>query len=93
MIYHKVLRKIRNRIAQFTKRNPNAFLRDCHAILHIGANEGQEREEYAKLGLEVLWVEALPDAFSRLSANIKDLPNQHAVLALITDEVRGNFSV
>jgi FkbM family methyltransferase len=81
------LKRIWRRIIRAVRGDPNSFLRGCRAILHIGANEGQERLEYTALNLEVLWVEALPDAFSRLTTNLVGLPNQRGVQALLTDKV------
>jgi FkbM family methyltransferase len=61
------------------------YLRHCKGVIHVGANEGSERTEYAKRGLNVLWIEPLPDVFATLQANIRDLPGQEAVCALVTD--------
>lgn len=37
-------------------------------------------------GLEVLWVEPIPEVFARLAHNIKPHPRQKALMALVTDE-------
>jgi FkbM family methyltransferase len=66
--------------------HPNAFLKRCRAIIHIGANEGQERDLYAEHSLYVLWVEALPDVFQKLTNNLRNYPKQRAVNALVTDK-------
>ncbi|MEG4212273.1 FkbM family methyltransferase [Microcoleus sp. S13_B4] len=45
-------------------------------VLHIGAHEGQEMQEYQVMGVEkVLFVEANPSVFERLKANIAGIPN------------------
>jgi FkbM family methyltransferase len=67
------------------RRDPRAFVTRARGVIHIGANDGQERDFYAKNGLEVLWIEALPEVFDRLQANLKDFPQQQAVCALVTD--------
>jgi len=63
----------------------DAFLRQAKGVIHVGANDGGEREEYHRCGLAVLWVEAIPAVFEKLSRNIKPYPLQRAVSALLTD--------
>jgi len=62
-----------------------AYLRQVHGVIHVGANLGQERHLYRKRGLRVLWVEPIPEVFARLQHNIAGLPGQQAVQALITE--------
>jgi FkbM family methyltransferase len=62
------------------------LLRRVRGILHVGANVGQERATYASHGLDVAWVEPIPDVFQRLQANIKPYPQQRAYNYLVTDE-------
>lgn len=64
---------------------PNAFLQQCKGVLHVGANDGQERDLYAQFGLPVVWFEALPSIFDELKENLVGYPNQVAVQALLTD--------
>ncbi|MGI8820899.1 MAG: FkbM family methyltransferase [Chthoniobacterales bacterium] len=64
----------------------NQFLRECRAVIHIGANDGGERNLYARHGLTVLWVEALPDVFQTLKNNLDGYPKQRAIRALVTDK-------
>jgi FkbM family methyltransferase len=52
-------------------------------ILHLGAHTGQERKTYSSLGKPVIWVEANPHVFQSLRENIKSLPNQSALCALL----------
>ena len=54
-------------------------------VVHVGANTGQERLIYDKEGLNVLWIEPIPSVFDTLVANIRALPKQRAVCALVTD--------
>ena len=63
----------------------DSFLLACRGVLHVGANSGQERETYARLGLPVVWVEALPRVFAELQANIAPYPDQIAICALLAD--------
>jgi FkbM family methyltransferase len=63
----------------------HSYLRQTIGLVHVGANLGQERELYAKYGVQVLWIEPLPDVFERLRENIKHFPKQTAVNHLVTD--------
>ena len=63
----------------------DAFLREARGVIHVGAHSGQERELYAQHDLDVLWIEAMPDVYARLCANLADYPRQRAVQALVTD--------
>ena len=62
------------------------FLGDVSGVIHIGAHTGQERELYARHGLEVLWVEPLPELFEALERNLQGFAKQRAIRALITDK-------
>jgi len=63
----------------------DSFLRECRGVIHVGANEGGERDEYAKLNLNVIWIEPLPETYAVLTRNIIGIPNQRAINALVTD--------
>lgn len=67
-------------------KNPDAFLKKAKGVVHVGANEGQERDEYARYGLNVIWIEPIPEVFEILKENIKGYPNQKAIQALVTDK-------
>ena len=77
----KILRRLRRWFAP----DPNRFLRDARGVVHVGANVGQERDLYARLDLDVLWIEPIPDVFAALAANIAELPRQRALECLVTD--------
>ncbi|MEG4074105.1 FkbM family methyltransferase [Microcoleus sp. Pol14C2] len=48
----------------------------ARGIIHIGAHEGQEMQEYQVMGAEkVLFVEANPSVFERLKVHIAGIPN------------------
>jgi len=77
----KLLRRLRRLFAP----DPNRFLRSARGVVHVGANVGQERALYDGYGLDVLWIEPIPDVFAALSANIAGLPRQRALERLVTD--------
>ena len=62
------------------------FLAQVKRLIHVGANSGQERDLYAAHGVEVLWIEALPETFAKLIDNIRGVPRQRAIRALVTDK-------
>lgn len=61
--------------------------RGAKGVIHIGASRGQERQMYDSYGLNVIWIEALPDVYAELSTNIAEFPKQIALNALITDTI------
>ena len=77
----KLLRRFRRLFAP----DPNGFLRLARGVVHVGANVGQERGLYDRYGLDVLWIEPIPDVFAALSANIAGIPRQRAIERLVTD--------
>jgi FkbM family methyltransferase len=54
-------------------------------VLHIGANTGQEAPCYAALGLKAIWVEADPQLYQTLTANVARFPGQTAYQCLASD--------
>ena len=63
------------------------FLRNVNGVIHIGANEGQEREHYKKYSInKVLWIEADPNVFKKLKKNISKYKNHIAINYLILDK-------
>ena len=66
-------------------RDHGQFGGHVRGVVHVGANTGQERLIYDKEGLNVLWIEPIPSVFDTLVANIRALPKQRAVCALVTD--------
>jgi FkbM family methyltransferase len=77
----KLLRRLRRLFAP----DPNRFLRSARGVVHVGANVGQERRLYDGYGLDVLWIEPIPDVFAALLANIAGFPRQRALERLVTD--------
>jgi FkbM family methyltransferase len=64
----------------------NRFLGKIRGVIHIGANDGDERDLYAAFGLRVLWIEPIPEVFETLARNISAFPSQRAVKYLVTAE-------
>jgi hypothetical protein len=44
----------------------HSYLRKVRGVIHVGANEGQERDLYAAFGLNVIWIEPIPEVFQVL---------------------------
>jgi FkbM family methyltransferase len=57
----------------------------ARGIIHVGANTGQEREWYDQHGLDVVWIEPIPEVCARLRDNLRRYPDQRALEYLITD--------
>jgi len=64
----------------------DSFLKQVPGVIHVGANTGQERQYYASLGLNVLWVEPIPAVFETLRSNIAGFANQSACCHLLAAE-------
>ena len=82
----KKLRNIARRIERLFAKPDKSFLSDAGGIIHVGANTGQERELYQHYGLNVIWIEPIPEVFKVLEDNIRDFPLQKAYQYLVTDE-------
>ncbi len=76
---------IKHRLIRIFK-HPDSFLKHSKGVIHVGANKGQEGAHYHKLGLNVLWIEPIPEVFDQLKSNIGKYDNQHAIQALISDK-------
>jgi FkbM family methyltransferase len=63
----------------------NLFLMQSKGVIHVGANFGQERELYSTYGLNVVWIEPIPEVCEGLKALINPYPNQKAFCYLVTD--------
>lgn len=76
--------------------DPDSFLKKALGVIHIGANEGQERDIYERYSKRVIWVEPIPSVFKVLQENISEKKNQIAYQALIskydTKEVTFNIA-
>ncbi len=59
---------------------------EVESVLHVGANEGQERNDYAASGASpVLYVEPVDSAFAILQANLADMPFHKAIRAVCAE--------
>ncbi len=67
-------------------RPEHSYLRKIGGLIHIGANEGQERDFYAAFGLDVIWIEPIPHVFASLKRNISGFPKQRAYNYLVAYE-------
>lgn len=58
-----------------------------YGVLHLGGNEGQEAPVYKKHGVEnVIWVEAIPEVFSKLCGNIANYEGHTALNVCVGNE-------
>jgi len=81
----KQYKRIVRRVINTFRGDPDAYLRSCHGVVHVGANIGQEAHTYGRLKLPVVWIEPIPEIFAQLLDNIKNYPDQVALNELITD--------
>jgi FkbM family methyltransferase len=79
-----LLTRVRSRIRRLFDPNLDVFLKHSRGVIHIGANQGQERELYDKSKVRVLWIEPIPEVFKKLKENILSFPRQYAIQALIS---------
>lgn len=77
-----VLRRLRREALQAQIEWP---FRSLRGVIHVGANDGEERQVYARHKLNVLWIEPLADAFARLTENIRPYPRQRAIQSLLAE--------
>lgn len=82
----KVFKRLGRSIAKRLGRNPGFFLERVRGVIHVGANTGQERDTYDRSGVDVLWIEPIPDVFRTLKTNLEGYPRQQARQGLITDK-------
>ena len=70
----------------FVERIHAEIIRNALGVLHIGAHEGQEAENYWSLKKPVIWVEAIPLVYEKLLTNIEKYSNQQALNVILGDE-------
>ena len=85
-MFNQLLYSLIERLCSKLRARQDGFLRHCRGVVHVGANEGHEREVYDYYGLTVIWVEALPSIYEKLAENIRPYPKQTAIRALLTDK-------
>lgn len=77
--------RLRRYISHRLYGDPNDHLKLCSGVIHVGANTGQERNLSARHKLKVAWIEPIPEQFESLQRNVRSLPDQTAINALIAD--------
>lgn len=77
-------RRLRRIVAMSDAGMPE-FLKRVNGVIHIGANQGQEARRYAKLDLNVIWIEPIPQIFEKLEERTARYPRQKAYRLLMTD--------
>jgi FkbM family methyltransferase len=82
----RAINKLRRHFLPVDSMVLDSFLAEVPGVIHIGANLGQEREHYAALGLNVIWIEPIPAVFEALCSNISGYPNQRAYRCLLAAE-------
>ena len=80
-----LIEKIQRKAHKWVSPNADRFLSSVKGVIHVGANAGQEKENYQKRKIKVIWIEPIPHVFKALRANIQDAPDQKAYQYLITD--------
>ena len=81
MSLHGILRRARRLWAG----DPDRFLRGVSGVIHVSANAGQERSQYASHGLDVVWIEPIHEMLESLRSNLAAYPRQRALECLVTD--------
>jgi FkbM family methyltransferase len=81
----RIVRRAKKLVRPLVHGNPNSFLRKVSGVIHVGANLGQERILYGNHGLNVIWIEPIPDVYQKLKRNLEHFPRQHAFQYLIAD--------
>jgi len=66
-----------------TPSTSDPFLEQANGLIHVGAHYGEERLEYAKRNLRVLWIEANPEHIPILKANLRGVPMQSCMQSLL----------
>jgi len=56
-------------------------------VIHVGAHEGQEIDQYQQMNVQgVLFIEANPDVFERLEANVAEIDNMVAIQCAVSNQ-------
>jgi FkbM family methyltransferase len=76
------LKTLLRRTRAFFTPDHNRFLWHVTGVIHVGANSGEERDLYAAHGLDVVWVEPIPEVFEEVASRIAAFPKQLAIQGL-----------
>ena len=83
LLISKILFIFKDKVSEL--KDANSFLNNVSGVIHVGANSGQEREEYNLYSLDVIWIEPIPEVFKKLEKNIKKYSKQKAYKYLLTN--------
>jgi len=75
----------------FNQKYQQIFGAQPKSILHIGANEGQEVDFYAKQGITAVHIEAIPKLFEKLQEKCAEYENQLALWGCCSDKTGQNI--
>lgn len=75
------------------RESEGGFLRRVTGVIHIGANTGQEARLYESFGLDVVWIEPIPEVFEKLRQHTSEFPRQSAYCYLVTGEDDRTYSL
>ena len=67
------------------RQSRDGFLREIAGVIHVGANTGQERDDYAAFNLYVAWIEPIPEVYRQLRSHVSAFSRQKAYQRLITE--------
>jgi 2-O-methyltransferase len=93
MLIADTISKAAIRIRRALAGDLDGFLKQVAGVIHVGANEGQERETYARHDLNVAWLEPIPEVFDILRAGIAPYAKQRAFRCLITEHDGDQFDL
>lgn len=82
---NRIIRSVIFRTKALLKKDPDKFLKKVSGVVHVGANTGQEIKSYARYGLNVVWIEPIPEVFKTLQQNLAGIKRQVAIQGLVTD--------
>jgi FkbM family methyltransferase len=83
LLLRRIARRLQRDLARWRY---HLIMKRLKGILHVGANVGQERDNYASYGLKVIWIEPIPSVFDKLKSAISSYPDQQALKYLVLDK-------
>lgn len=83
--------RIRLHLERFFPPKIDRFLKQVPGVIHIGANDGGERDSYARRNLRVIWIEPNPEIFEILKQNLQGYSGQQAFQYLVTDKDEAEY--
>src|SRR5271163_274795 len=87
LLPYRIARRLQRDVAGLRRRlMMKRLMKKLKGVIHVGANTGHERDEYASYGLNVIWIEPIPWVFKQLNSAISSYPNQRALEYLVLDK-------